>query len=79
MTDYTPTTEQIFESYEVRYGSFNAKNDFDRWLASVKAEAWDEGWDAGLQHWWYGLSMHGEFRTDNPYRAEAYRQESGEQ
>lgn len=34
----------------------------------VAEQAWDEGWDAGLQHWWYGMSMHGEYRTDNPYR-----------
>ena len=42
----------------------------------VAEQAWDEGWYEGNQ---YGLSMYGDHRTDNPYRAEAYRQESGEQ
>lgn len=76
MSEHTPTTEEVRTAW---YQLTINVDSFDRWLAEVKAEAWDEGWDAGLQHWWYGLSMHGEFRTDNPYRAEAYRQESGEQ
>lgn len=37
----------------------------DEYIRDMKAEAWDEGWYAGYQ---YGLSMHGEYRTDNPYR-----------
>lgn len=51
--------------------------EFDRWLASVKAEAWDEGHDAG----WAGcedFAQHGSVPSGihqseaiNPYREEA--------
>lgn len=53
MTDYTPTTDEVREEYV--YGAQEVDLDgqvvvsfdeadarFDRWLASVKAEAWDE-------------------------------------
>lgn len=79
MCKYTPTTEEVRARYSAdEFGNSAGLSDpcpeFDRWLAEhdrqVKAEAWEEGWDAGLQHWWHGLPMHGEHKTDNPYREE---------
>lgn len=40
MSDYTPDTERVRNGYTY-YGDDGGE--FDRWLASVKAEAWDEG------------------------------------
>ena len=35
--------------------------EFDRWLASVKAEAWDKGFDEGIDYFLVD-------RGENPYR-----------
>ena len=40
MSDYTPTTEEVRNSYA---SWSDAYPEFDRWLAEVKAEAWEEG------------------------------------
>ncbi len=60
MTEYTPTTEEVRHAHvgkqavcvnhgdwitEEQWAEFGAE--FDRWLASVKADAWEEGFDAG--------------------------------
>ena len=49
MTDYTPTTEEVRQNWQ-GYGYTRDSQlgrikgeDFDRWLAEVKAEAWLEG------------------------------------
>ena len=42
MSDYTPTTEEIKDA--LPSGRLYAQ--FDRWLAEVKAQAWEEGWHA---------------------------------
>ena len=48
MSDYTPTTEEIRAGYSTAtYDDAKAEAEFDRWLAEVKAEAWQEGWDIG--------------------------------
>lgn len=74
MSEYTPTTEEVRARYGADEFGYSAGlsdpcPEFDRWLAEhdrqVKAEAWGEGWYAGYQ---YGMLMHGEYRTDNPYR-----------
>jgi hypothetical protein len=43
--DYRPETEEIRDQYAKAFGwQVEARLEiFDRWLASVKAEAWDEG------------------------------------
>jgi hypothetical protein len=61
MDDYTPTTEEVFDAWEAALWEGIADNksradaDWDgdrmraqlsRWLASVRADAWDEGWVA---------------------------------
>lgn len=44
MTDYTPTTEAIRCEYSrVGSASKQRKEAFDRWLAEVKADAWQDG------------------------------------
>ena len=66
MTDYTPTTEEV-RSY-FRGSSFSRGEQFDRWLAEVKAQAWEEGSDAYILKI-TGHSTNGGFlRLDNPYR-----------
>lgn len=42
MTDYTPTTEEVRELVQ---GA--SAEEFDRWLADVKADTWQEGYTAG--------------------------------
>ena len=53
MSDYTPTTEEVRNQYS-GFSTSNSNHtgqvylnfaEFDRWLAEVKAEAWQEGWD----------------------------------
>lgn len=90
-SEYVPTTEEVrLEYMAVRWGksdiaSFEARAEFDRWLAEYtrekQAEAWSEGRKSGLDT---GLSIaenvHGNFGvlklnelprpTENPYRKE---------
>ena len=69
MSDYTPTTEEVRGAYEgqlIKIGDnayqlldeAHAKAEFDRWLAEVKAEAWQEGWDTKPPYQ----------KINNPYR-----------
>lgn len=44
--EYTPTTEEVAEIY-FESGYKTTPEQFDRWLASVKAEAWEAGCNAG--------------------------------
>lgn len=63
MSDYTPTTEEVREAWIIArywddYELFDIDEkmrdeesaQFDRWLKQVKAEAWDEGFDAGVDN-----------------------------
>ena len=73
--DYTPTTEEVRKAHVTSWfvpEPERAVDEFDRWLASVRADAWDEGYAArpmqvvaeterGPMY-----SMH----ADNPYRSE---------
>lgn len=78
MDDYTPTTEEVRNWYLLGRYEFDmvsdhqAEEEWSRWLASVRADAWDEGYAArpmqvvaeterGPMY-----SMH----ADNPYRSE---------
>jgi len=52
MSDYIPDTEEVSNMYSSPSWVTLAEEseryeEFDRWLDSVKAEAWDEGWNAG--------------------------------
>jgi hypothetical protein len=44
MSEYTPTTKRVREAYAL-FDEDEAE--FDRWLAGVKAKAWDQGGVAG--------------------------------
>jgi hypothetical protein len=54
MTEYTPTTEEVRLAYNHwgKYPEFApddfdvTRAEFDSWLASVRADAWDEGRNA---------------------------------
>jgi hypothetical protein len=57
MSEYTPTTEEVSSGYSNHFETVrgvirhrfpideDGREAFDRWLASVKADAWDEGRD----------------------------------
>ena len=77
MSDYTPTTYEVALAYVhgadgdrwTKFKAYYLREEFYRWLAEhdreVKAEAWDEGFDAGE------LSINYiEDYTPNPYREE---------
>ena len=61
MAGYTPTTEEVRNlfSWDNGEGEIVAKKGFDRWLAEVKAQAWEEGFTA---------KWHETYQADNPYR-----------
>lgn len=68
MSDYTPTTEQVRNCYRKRWYEQSERQsvaEFDRWLDSVRAEAWEEGYYATE-----GLGHH-EVEASNPYEEEA--------
>ena len=61
MSDYTPSTDDVRFEYAMHKSVVNSRisengqgtklgihfDEFDRWLQTVKAEAWDEGFDSG--------------------------------
>jgi hypothetical protein len=72
VSDYTPTTEEMRHVYrgslvqtETNIYTFvdetQADAEFDRWLAEVKAKAWDEGYVSSDDY--YG-------EHDNPYQGD---------
>ena len=65
MSDYTPTTEEVSGAYNFWLQQCSEETveeiteKFDRWLAEVKAQAWEEGYNAKwVETYFY----------DNPYR-----------
>jgi len=70
MSDYTPSTRRVRAAYVHGVGGStwyegkaeSLQKDFDRWLAEVKADAWDEGWLHNVDDRIWS-SLH-----DNPYR-----------
>lgn len=67
MSDYTPTTENVRYGYVANSSEMRSDKklyeEFDRWLAEVKAQAWADGYTAGT-HDWRTESL----TTPNPYR-----------
>ena len=49
MSGYTPTTEEVRNRYLSEVFTED-EAEFDRWLAGVKDEAWDKGWDDAIDH-----------------------------
>lgn len=70
MSEYIPTTEDVRLVYMAncnRHCSVDHQAEFDRWLQSIQAEAWDEGANAERDYW-YGDITRAELR--NPYEEE---------
>ena len=70
MSNHTPTTERVREEYATRMAPHldHARAEaFDRWLANVKAEAWDAGFAAGVNTDMGDYEHPPEVRA-NPYR-----------
>ena len=70
VNEYTPDAHNVRAAWiETGIGSEDALiAEFDRWLAGIKADAWDEGYDAGSAdqsdaYWLAGVSDD----TPNPY------------
>ena len=69
MSDYIPDTEEVSNMYSSPSWVTLAEEseryeEFDRWLDSVKAEAWDEGYEAARD------SVNALDQPQNPYRKE---------
>ena len=75
---YTPTTEEVREAYSwldnYPYEGFvhpEREAAFLRWLASVRADAWDEGWAAlSEQERLQRADRFHPITRGNPYRSE---------
>ena len=69
-SEYTPTEDEIRSLYVMGRVSLettaqvlaDSPAEFDRFIARIKAEAWDEGYAAG--------QTDDEFEATNPYREE---------
>lgn len=73
MSEYTPTTEEIryrlilgADPFDLNADEREDLEEFDRWLNSVKVEAWDEGHGAPCDKW-IRSEMCREYHP-NPYR-----------
>lgn len=69
-----PDSDEVRDLYVAAYGNLTIdevherETGFNRWLAGVKAEAWDEGFTEGLGD---GCSCDGCLKwVSNPYREE---------
>lgn len=66
MSEYTPTVEAFRGVYGEMCAVWcreDALAEFDRFIARIQAEAWDEGMDAGQR-----AVILKEYTPDNPYR-----------
>lgn len=63
-----PTTREVRQAWiAVQLGKPEATAEFDTWLATVKAEAWEQGADSA----YYDPEIRGQVNyPDNPYRKE---------
>lgn len=68
--EYTPTTEEVRERYWINDGAISDEREgleFDRWLRSIKATAWNEGFSLATRN--SPLNPHPMSRL-NPYGLE---------
>jgi hypothetical protein len=77
MFEYTPKTKDVRDAYidDQMRGEFGrlmgeTPGEFDRWLASVKADAWDRGRKETSQAFLAGLGDRNIITPLNPYRGE---------
>ena len=85
MSDYVPTVGELRQAYVEASGASMAQEsyyaeqvaEFERGIARIKAEAWDEGCGAGLD---YALDVEGHSKMGTPFPkvpANPYREEAG--
>jgi hypothetical protein len=93
VSDYTPTTDEVRDSlvhlnkyYAERHGDFDllvVKSEtaaqFDRMIAEVRREAAEKAWNRCVGEMPIDPDWKNFYGDNNPYRAEAYRQERKEQ
>lgn len=80
MSDYTPTAHHVRDGYLLHecggpdHDGHHARlvAEFDRFLASVKAEAWDEA----IRYCNFGLNDRVELMAGNPYRTKGTTDDS---
>ena len=67
MSEYTPSTDRVRADYAETYEGTDEGRyaRFDRWLNSVKAEAWDEGADFQFVNSPFPSTLD---KGNNPYR-----------
>lgn len=68
-----PSTHYVRQQYRSPFDASLDGQEFDAWLASVKAEAWDEGYQARQDEEYSEYIQYGVPYRDsiaNPYRAE---------
>ena len=76
MSDYTPTTPVIRGAYIQLHSdaSWESKqprlDEFNRWLDEVRAEAWDEGFNTGVEDSFDFIESENHECIPNPYRQE---------
>lgn len=63
MSDYTPITEEVRWQFSTDSPSEFMPEQFDLWLAEVKAQVWEEGYTAGEGDGHTGITI-----EVNPYR-----------
>ena len=64
----TPTTEDVRLIWIVSQTGCTARAEFDRWLNSIKAEAWEEGAKFGVRDQHDGYAGVSGWTKANPYR-----------
>ena len=72
MSDYVPTVGELLQAYVEASGASMAQEsyyaeqvaEFERGIARIKAEAWDEGYEAAARY----HDLDTEFSEPNPYR-----------
>lgn len=78
MSDYTPTTDEVRQSYVTddhdRHMVLDPSAEFDRWLAAERARIWDEGWDTRVtEDFKQAADRTHPITRANPYRKEENR------
>ena len=63
--EYRPYQEAVDDIVEVLTGKEDGSDVFDKWLAEVKAQIWDEAYTEGYRHGTCDVEP-----SDNPYRGE---------
>ena len=68
MAEYDTAFVRRCATDETYDGELLNAGDFNRWLAQVKAEAWDKGYVAACDRYGHELGTYGDRMEPNPYR-----------